>query len=313
MRTRAKDDKGNIVFIDQAQSKQIYYDDMFENVQLIPVKGEIKKHHFRYKDGFDDQDTWADRTNSMSEWHISQQSLFPIEEREVPIFPHRADVLTGGNTVIEFQHSWLSAEEIEERTTFYIEKVGAIIWVVDGTDNIRKCGKHTYRFQKRSFIGGIKIRPQQEVFIYTGWPDQEYIHVRKENDSWDSFNGYELGIPHFLMYATRHIPNRVFDVANFWDSLILKEKEAKEKIEKLRLQKEQETKKRIEYIESQKVKEYNSLLDQQISNISKVVESFTDKCYQQESEIEKYSRDIYFWLRTILDIRMQEKHDSRRD
>lgn len=70
-----------------------------------------------------DCDPWSEEE---TEWHKNWKSWFPIENREVVIKPHRADVYWCGK-VIEFQHSQISVDEMNERENFYKN----MIWVVD--------------------------------------------------------------------------------------------------------------------------------------------------------------------------------------
>lgn len=67
----------------------------------------------------------------MTEWHRQWQAEFPEVCREfvVPLNgqTHRADVLSPVGVVIEFQHSSISPEEIQEREAFYPR----MLWVFD--------------------------------------------------------------------------------------------------------------------------------------------------------------------------------------
>ena len=85
--------------------------------------GSIVTHHWAHV--AKDCDPWSEPE---SEWHLGWKSLFPKECCEVVMGPHRADVRING-TVIEFQKSPISPEEIREREEFY----GNMIWVLDGS------------------------------------------------------------------------------------------------------------------------------------------------------------------------------------
>ena len=68
------------------------------------------------------------------EWHRTWKNKFPIEWQEVVHHAengerHIADIKTGTNWVVEFQHSYLKPEERRSRNTFYKK----LVWVVDGT------------------------------------------------------------------------------------------------------------------------------------------------------------------------------------
>lgn len=91
----------------------------------------------------------------MSEWHLSWQENFPEDCREVVVekdgIKHRADVLIN-NTVIEFQHSSITSEEIAKRNNFYMSCGYHVIWVFDAEGYIKnsvsgsidpyKCGEN---------------------------------------------------------------------------------------------------------------------------------------------------------------------------
>lgn len=70
-----------------------------------------------------DCDEWAEPD---SQWHTDWQSRFPVDSQEVPIGNHRADVFING-TVVEIQHSGISATEMRQRERHY----GAMIWIFD--------------------------------------------------------------------------------------------------------------------------------------------------------------------------------------
>ena len=93
--------------------------------------------HFAHKKGTECLDDWK---HDMSEWHYNWQCLFPEEFREVVVeedgIKHRADVLINGY-VIEFQHSPITAVEIEERNTFYLNCGYKVIWVFDAQNKVK--------------------------------------------------------------------------------------------------------------------------------------------------------------------------------
>lgn len=70
----------------------------------------------------------------MSEWHYSMQNRFPEEQREIIVKykgqTHRADILYK-NKIIEFQHSPISIDELEERNNFYNAAGYCMAWVFD--------------------------------------------------------------------------------------------------------------------------------------------------------------------------------------
>jgi hypothetical protein len=86
---------------------------------VIAKCGELVTHHWAHSAG--DCDPWYEPETA---WHIGWKNIFPKEEQEVVIKPHRADVKTG-HCVIELQNSPISPEEIREREAFY----GRMIWI----------------------------------------------------------------------------------------------------------------------------------------------------------------------------------------
>lgn len=90
---------------------------------VIPKCGEILEWHWAHR--FSDCDHWSEPE---SKWHLDWKRLFPSEWQEVPMGPHRADVLTP-HGVIEFQKSPISRQDIRDRERFY----GDMIWVVDAS------------------------------------------------------------------------------------------------------------------------------------------------------------------------------------
>lgn len=129
----AFDKDGNRTHINQAYVKYDYYCPVCGE-KLIIKKGEIKSHHFAHQTTGQCHDHWH---YDMSDWHINWQSKFPAESQEVVLTKgeekHRADVLIK-NTVIEFQHSSLSAEEFEERNMFYKSLGYKVVWLFDMTE-----------------------------------------------------------------------------------------------------------------------------------------------------------------------------------
>ncbi|MEH1887894.1 MAG: competence protein CoiA family protein [Nostoc sp.] len=89
---------------------------------VIPNCGPIKIHHWSHKN-LKDCDSWYE---PITEWHINWQNLFPEECREVVMGNHRADVVYK-SCVLEFQHSFISADNIKEREAFYKN----MTWVFD--------------------------------------------------------------------------------------------------------------------------------------------------------------------------------------
>lgn len=92
--------------------------------EVIAKCGEINAWHWSHKNDTE-CDSWSEPETI---WHYNWKTLFPLDSIEVVKGNHRADVEWMGR-VIEFQHSNISSEEIQEREFFY----NNMIWVVDAS------------------------------------------------------------------------------------------------------------------------------------------------------------------------------------
>lgn len=95
--------------------------------ELIGKCGEILIWHWQHSQSAV-CDTWKENE---TEWHRQWKNKFPEDWQEVVIEKneekHRADVLTSGNVVIEFQNSSISSSTIKARENFYDK----MIWVIN--------------------------------------------------------------------------------------------------------------------------------------------------------------------------------------
>ena len=130
-------------------------------------KSLARRKHFAHKSGTVCDDWGDDVSNYMSEWHLSWQEKFPVECREAVVekdgVKHRADVLIN-NTVIEFQHSPITSEEIAKRNAFYLSCGHPVVWVFDAEGQIKnsvgttldpmKCNENDLRWKspKEQFV-----------------------------------------------------------------------------------------------------------------------------------------------------------------
>jgi hypothetical protein len=118
--------------------------------------GKIKTWHWAHV--AKDCDPWSEPE---SEWHLGWKSLFPKECCEVSMGPHRADVKING-TVIEFQKSSISPDEIAERESFY----GDMVWVLDGS----------------SFLQNMEIQRHihdDRTWFWWKWPRLSWLFAKK--------------------------------------------------------------------------------------------------------------------------------------
>lgn len=149
--------------------------------------------HFAHKRGTECLDNW---THDMSEWHLNWQQQFPVENREVVIekngVKHRADIFIN-NTVIEFQHSPITADEIAERNNFYLDCGYQVIWVFDATDKVKntvghsidpmKCGENDlcWKRAKREFTAPTPPKVftfvQYKTYISNSWRQTQEAEI----------------------------------------------------------------------------------------------------------------------------------------
>lgn len=96
------------------------------NALVIAKCGRINAWHFAHV-ASDDCDRWSEPE---SEWHQRWKRYFPIEQREVVIKNHRADIKNKKNIIIELQHSHIDVQQMAEREEFYKN----MVWLIDGSD-----------------------------------------------------------------------------------------------------------------------------------------------------------------------------------
>ncbi len=89
--------------------------------------GEIVAWYWSHLSGAD-CDTWSE---PMTQWHRDWQAAAPIYRREVPLGPHRADIVTADGRIYEVQHSALSWDDIERREDFYSAD---LVWLWDARE-----------------------------------------------------------------------------------------------------------------------------------------------------------------------------------
>lgn len=104
--------------------------------ELTTYISDIRKSHFRHKN-----------YEPMSEWHKRFQSY--CMDTEIVMGHRRADAMIG-NHVLEFQHSPISMEEVEQRGMNYRKYGKHIHWIIDGNgsivSNINENGTYTLLF-----------------------------------------------------------------------------------------------------------------------------------------------------------------------
>lgn len=146
-----------------------------ERLIIRAIDSVAVKTHFAHKRGYKCPD---DFSHDMSEWHLNWQKQFPEQYREVIIekngIKHRADICIN-NTVIEFQHSPITSEEISKRNDFYLSCGHNVVWVFDADDQIKnwldgsidpmqcESGDLCWKRAKQQFTK--KMSPSVKVFL----------------------------------------------------------------------------------------------------------------------------------------------------
>ena len=130
----ANNENGQRTYIGEAEEAACY-SCPYCGAPMIQRRGQINIPHFAHMKGYLCTDNW--RYEEMSEWHRAWQSNYPLENQEIAVSNefgrHRADVLIN-DTVVEFQHSPLSAEEFRERNEFYAACGYRVIWLFDARE-----------------------------------------------------------------------------------------------------------------------------------------------------------------------------------
>lgn len=117
---------------------------------VIAKCGEIRVHHWAHR-GRRRCDPWWE---TETEWHRDWKGRFPDEWQEIIHNAedgerHIADVRTGHDWVIEFQHSFIKPEERRSREAFYAK----MMWVVDGTRRRRDESQFVRALQESRQLG----------------------------------------------------------------------------------------------------------------------------------------------------------------
>ncbi|MGB3491882.1 MAG: competence protein CoiA family protein [Elainellaceae cyanobacterium] len=123
---------------------------------LIAKCGDIMPPYWSHRKG--DCDPWYEPE---TQWHLNWKALFPKEEQEVVLPPHRADIKTTRG-VIELQNSPISPQEISERESFY----GTMFWIFN-------CQKQYKNDQ--FFLDHQSLYSDRGLFIY----EITWLHRKK--------------------------------------------------------------------------------------------------------------------------------------
>ena len=178
----AEDKFGIKIDIADAITDQEYFCPVCHSPLLIK-DGEINAKHYAHKSGAC-MDDW---NYDMSEWHRRMQSFYNFENREVVLKyngkTHRADVMIN-DTVIEFQHSPISAKEFMDRNIFFQNLGKRIAWVFDVTEQFENESLYfsgnddkllyTWKNPLRVFSAGYKITDYSKNYaIWLYWSNMD--------------------------------------------------------------------------------------------------------------------------------------------
>lgn len=195
---------------------------------LVYVReGTQNAKHFAHK-ARECTDSWH---YDMSEWHLRMQSYFPLESREVVVKSgnktHRADILID-KTVIEFQHSPISADEYQDRNDFFESLGYRIAWVFDVSQQYR-VGDLYYSSENNNYLltwkNPIRIfachsSPRDDdkkfsIWLYTGETEDDDI----QKVVWsleDEYTG--ASFKKIILSEYRITLNEPFDIKQFFMS-----------------------------------------------------------------------------------------------
>jgi len=141
--------------------------------ELICANGEIIKPYFRHKNN-------SDVGSPMTEWHSNWQSEFPITEidfkkiNDNQIKDRRADVLLKDHKiVVEFQHSKIDLDEVNNRKNDYELHSKKIIWIIDGNNTIS--------VKKLDYSNRIYLEFTSENWKYKSFINYDYIFIDINN------------------------------------------------------------------------------------------------------------------------------------
>ena len=176
-----------------------------ERNELIKCSSTIKKSYFRHKNIGD---------SPMTEWHKRWQQCFDLIE--VPIGEHRADAVVE-NKDIEFQYSYISKADVDDRNNNCLLHNYEIIWVIECSNilEIKSNGdiyeitfltdhwKHTHFSNKHIYLDTgyriFQINPAEIksniVFTTVYKTKYEFIQFIHTQSEWTTTNNqYEHGI-----------------------------------------------------------------------------------------------------------------------
>ncbi len=211
--------------IDCAKDDEQYFCEICEGAVIQKKRGKKKAPHFAHKVANPYCDSWH---SDMSEWHHQWQQQFPSEMREIVIvkdgIKHRADILIN-DTILEFQHSYITAEEYENRNNFYKNAGYKVIWLFDiqeffqekqitfiKTDSKHECDCYKWR-RSKSLFHGYDIESSDTIIYFQfgsaecGKNDIKRLLRFDSEGSFSTDNKNAFDVPGFIAYVINGIPD----------------------------------------------------------------------------------------------------------
>jgi len=178
----------DIVKAQYATKKESYYCWACRK-SLVLKQGPIKQPHFAHQSNESCTDGW--KYERKTKWHIDMQSLFDttevlMEDAETGE-RHIADAVYQ-NIVFEFQHSPINAEEVANRTFFYLKQGYRVVWVVDIADVVKKgrlrnidTNYNVYNWSRASrmfdFLPFLQHPDKMRIILY--WEEYDVVDPKR--------------------------------------------------------------------------------------------------------------------------------------
>ncbi len=196
-----------------SNGKRVYADEVEKDAKCFcPVCGEPVTLHRGTKWAYfehhaDTSCQYGGNDNSNNKWHLKMQSYFPKETRDV-CFEDKlyktvnvADVyLADSNTVLQFQHSYISSKEFQRITKFHLFYGRRIVWLMDESYESKEFKeKHARDFFR---VHG-KLQEMPKRYKATAFPygDRTFRWVHRRRDLYlDSFDLHSMAARYSLCF-----------------------------------------------------------------------------------------------------------------
>ena len=207
----AKNARGERIHASNADKIQNYFCPICCQ-KVKPKQGKIKAEHFAHE--IPCEDSWH---YDMSEWHSQWQAQFPVGNREIVVThlseKHRADVVAYGY-VIEFQHSPITAEEFEERNSFYLSCGKKVIWIFDFVseysenqiewyDDEGNLAKYKWRYPVR-FLQSYIPQHEKDIIVFFQMAKEDHTNEDASYIERVTWAIEEYGVSNFKRFQTSY-------------------------------------------------------------------------------------------------------------